>query len=176
MSGPTLDPLCILLISPTGLLPSAVGLSSPVRLSIRIRDECPQPRRQVFGLASSPFARRYLGNRCFFLFLRVLRCFSSPGCLLMTYGFSHGCSGITLSEFPHSEICGSADICSCPQLFAACHVLLRLPVPRHPPYALLHLTNKCAIYALYMDFAHCYSLNEKFWFSRLKSYFTLRFV
>ena len=106
VSGPTLDPLCILSVSPTGLLPSAVGLSSPVRLPIRMRDECPQPRRQVFGLASSPFARRYLENRCFFLFLRVLRCFSSPGCLLMTYGFSHGCSGITLSEFPHSEICG----------------------------------------------------------------------
>ncbi len=31
------------------------------------------------GLASSRFARRYSGNRCFFLFLRVLRCFSSPG-------------------------------------------------------------------------------------------------
>ena len=30
------------------------------------------------GLGSSPFARRYLGNRCYFLFLRVLRCFSSP--------------------------------------------------------------------------------------------------
>ena len=30
-------------------------------------------------MGSSPFARRYLGNRCFFLFLRVLRCFSSPG-------------------------------------------------------------------------------------------------
>ena len=31
------------------------------------------------GLGSSAFARRYLRNRCFFLFLRVLRCFSSPG-------------------------------------------------------------------------------------------------
>ena len=31
------------------------------------------------GLGFSPFARRYLGNRCFFLFLGVLRCFSSPG-------------------------------------------------------------------------------------------------
>ena len=30
-------------------------------------------------LASSAFARRYLRNRCFFLFLRLLRCFSSPG-------------------------------------------------------------------------------------------------
>ncbi len=31
------------------------------------------------GLGSSAFARRYLRNRCFFLFLRLLRCFSSPG-------------------------------------------------------------------------------------------------
>ena len=31
------------------------------------------------GLASFHFARRYFGNRCFFLFLRLLRCFSSPG-------------------------------------------------------------------------------------------------
>ena len=31
------------------------------------------------GLGSSHFARRYSGNRCFFLFLWVLRCFSSPG-------------------------------------------------------------------------------------------------
>ena len=36
----------------------------------------PVPR---YGLGSSPFARRYSGNRCFFLFLRLLRCFSSPG-------------------------------------------------------------------------------------------------
>ena len=33
------------------------------------------------GLGSSAFARRYLRNRVFFLFLRVLRCFSSPGSL-----------------------------------------------------------------------------------------------
>ena len=39
----------------------------------------PQPQStRYFGLASYPFARRYSGNRCFFLFLRVLRCFSSP--------------------------------------------------------------------------------------------------
>ena len=31
------------------------------------------------GLGSSHFARRYSGNRFFFLFLRLLRCFSSPG-------------------------------------------------------------------------------------------------
>ena len=31
------------------------------------------------GLGPFHFARRYFGNRCFFLFLRLLRCFSSPG-------------------------------------------------------------------------------------------------
>ena len=36
-------------------------------------------------MGSFPFARRYSGNRSFFLFLRVLRCFSSPGALLVTY-------------------------------------------------------------------------------------------
>ena len=37
------------------------------------------PDRTRSGLGSSAFARRYLRNRVFFLFLRVLRCFSSPG-------------------------------------------------------------------------------------------------
>ena len=41
--------------------------------------------------------------------------------------------------FPHSEICGSKLICSSPQLIAACHVLHRLSMPRHSPYALLRL-------------------------------------
>ena len=35
----------------------------------------------TLGLAFFPFARRYLENRCFFLFLRLLRCFSSAGSL-----------------------------------------------------------------------------------------------
>ena len=45
----------------------------------------PLPRRASHnGLGSCPFARRYSGNRCFFLFLRVLRCFTSPGSLCVT--------------------------------------------------------------------------------------------
>ena len=35
----------------------------------------------TIGLASFPFARRYSENRCFFLFLLLLRCFSSEGFL-----------------------------------------------------------------------------------------------
>ena len=42
------------------------------------------------GLGSFPFARRYSGNRFFFLFLWVLRCFSSPGspCMAMYSPYS----------------------------------------------------------------------------------------
>ena len=47
-----------------------------------------------------------------------------------------GCS----CGFPHSDICGSRDMCSSPQLFAAYHVFHRLLVPRHPPCALIGLT------------------------------------
>jgi len=44
--------------------------------------EVPQPRIRFPepGLGCSPFARRYLGNRVFLLFLEVLRCFSTEGC------------------------------------------------------------------------------------------------
>ena len=42
------------------------------------------------GLASFPFARRYSENRCFFLFLRLLRCFSSAGSLRTAMYSLHG--------------------------------------------------------------------------------------
>ena len=48
--------------------------------------------------------------------------------------------------FPHSEICGSKVAHTSPQLIAACHVLHRLCMPRHPRIALtsrlrIHTTN-----------------------------------
>ena len=50
-------------------------------------------------------------------------------------------TGVFPAGFPHSDICGSMDICSSPQLFAAYHVFRRLLVPRHPPCALSCLTS-----------------------------------
>ncbi len=44
------------------------------------------------------------------------------------------------SGFPHSDIHGSMLMCSSPWLFAACHVLHRLLMPRHSPCALISLT------------------------------------
>ena len=67
--------------------------------------------------------------------------------LLIQYTF-HGSSPWV---FPHSDICGSKLICSSPQLFAACHVLRRLPMPRHSPYALLRLNY---LYVLILRIKH----------------------
>ena len=65
--------------SDTGLSPSLTGLSSAVLLSLAVTCAVRTPIRTRTGLGSSDFARRYSRNRCFFLFLRLLRCFSSPG-------------------------------------------------------------------------------------------------
>src|SRR4051812_18797884 len=48
---------------------------------------------------------------------------------------------MTLAGFPHSGIPGSTPTCGSPRLFAACRALLRLSVPRHPPCALVRLTD-----------------------------------
>ena len=103
------------------------------------------PKCTHFGLGLFHFARRYFGNRVFFLFLRLLRCFSSPGSRRMTIRnfsslFIHTSHEVCSCRFPHSEIHGSMDICSSPWLFAAYHVFHRLSVPRHPPCALIRLT------------------------------------
>ena len=50
-------------------------------------------------------------------------------------------TGYCPAGLPHSDIPGSMDICSSPRLFAACHVLLRLLMPRHSPCALFSLTS-----------------------------------
>ena len=56
--------------------------------------------RAGLGLGCSDFARRYSRNRCCFLFLQVLRWFTSLGSLLSAYEFSGGFSGFTGKGFP----------------------------------------------------------------------------
>ena len=48
-------------------------------------------------------------------------------------------TGSSPAWFPNSEICGSMLIYSSPQLIAVSHVLHRLLMPRHSPYALFSL-------------------------------------
>ena len=52
---------------------------------------------------------------------------------------------VCTAGFPHSEISGSRVVCTSPELFAAYHVFLRLPVPRHPPCALSCITNSLKV-------------------------------
>jgi hypothetical protein len=49
--------------------------------------------RNITGLGYFPFARHYLGNHYYFLLLRVLRCFSSPGLPPVLNGISRTASG-----------------------------------------------------------------------------------
>ena len=81
MSRSTSDPARCLLVSCTGLSPSLAGLSRPFHYHTTHLPRSITPERTRSGLGSFHFARRYFGNRVFFLFLRVLRCFSSPGSL-----------------------------------------------------------------------------------------------
>ena len=52
----------------------------PIHLLSRMPHRGPYPKGiTTLGLGCSDFARHYSRNRFYFLFLRVLRCFSSPG-------------------------------------------------------------------------------------------------
>ena len=102
---------------------------------------CPNPECiTTLGLASSAFARHYLRNLCWFLFLALLRCFSSGGSPHTPMDSTHDDKTFLL---PDCSIRKSADISltySSPQLIAVSHVLHRLSVPRHSPCALCSLT------------------------------------
>ena len=63
--------------------------------------------------------------------------FQFPGFASPAYEFSRR---YTLRcGFPHSDISGSKSARNSPELIAACYVLHRLSVPRHPPNALVML-------------------------------------
>jgi hypothetical protein len=101
-------------VSPTGVSPSMPTLSTRLRLLKRFLTPCrisssgwtvPLPRlrnacrlSRVSGLACSPFAHHYSGNRGCFLFLWVLRCFTSPRYLHLPYVFRQGRWAITPNQ------------------------------------------------------------------------------
>ena len=90
------------------------------------------PMGTPMGLASSVFARHYSRNHFCFLFLRLLRCFSSAGLRLCRAVFN--CTGCPIRTPADVTV-----VCTSPRIFAAYHVLRRLREPRHPPYALISL-------------------------------------
>ena len=131
----TRDSVSELPFSTTGLSPPLVHLSN-ASSNFHSTSHCPTtPFTLVNGLGCFLFARRYWGNRCCFLFLQLLRCFSSLGSLASTYVFSR-----PSTRLPHSETSGSLLASSSPERIVGRHVLLRLCVPRYPPLALCSLT------------------------------------
>ena len=130
-------------ISVTGLLPSLAGLSRPLRLYrsfVTPYRVSYNPKRQASWFGCSRFARRYSGNRICFLFLRVLRCFSSPGMpshtlCIQVWILLHYEQWVS----PFGNL-GSKLAYSSPKHIGVRPVLHRLLVPRHPPCALSNLT------------------------------------
>ena len=126
-------------LSSTGLLPSLEPLSFGLRLELfRFYDPATPVDRSllVWPLTTSLAATTVIEfsfSSSGYLDVSVHRV---PSAIL----FIH----ITVMEllsigFPHSDVCGSMSACDSPQLFAACHVLLRRLVPGHPPCALSSL-------------------------------------
>ena len=108
MSRGTLDSAVLTLLSLTGLSPSPAGLPRAILLALSVTFAVRTPGRTRPGLGSSHFARRYFENRSFFLFLRLLRCFSSPGSLPYTMDSCMGDGGFLrrVSPFRHLRLSG----------------------------------------------------------------------
>ena len=108
MSRCTLDTAVSLRISLTRLSRSLEGLSRAFQLSSQITYAVRTPNCTQLGLGSSDFARRYFRNRSFFLFLALLRCFSSGGspCMTMDSSCSDGGSLRRVAPFRHPRITG----------------------------------------------------------------------
>ena len=99
-------PLCRFRFRLRGSHPLRPAFPKPFCWSCRIINAVHTPGCTHPGLGSSAFARRYLRNRCFFLFLRVLRCFSSPGSLpyVMDWRMDDRGSLCRVSPFRHLRI------------------------------------------------------------------------
>ena len=138
--------------TPRRLRTSLTRLSrSPAQLSRRFSSlaashiEVPLPREDKssrFGLFR--FRSPLLTESLRFLFLGLLRCFTSPRVALPDYAFLRQSLLLIAAGFSHSEIHGSTPVCGSPWLIATCYVLPRLLAPRHPPLALSSLITNLA--------------------------------
>ena len=75
--------------------------------------------------------------------------------------YSYSSDRSSSAGLPHSDICESTVMCTSSQLFAACHVLHRLLMPRHSP---------CALISFFLRFLNLFFL------SRFVIFFILTFA
>ncbi len=107
---------------------------------------------RISGLGCSHFARRYFGNRYCFLFLRLLRCLSSPRSPLPPMYSEAGVPALPGTSFPIRKSPDLSLFDGSPKHIAVCNVLPRLLAPRHPPSALCSLTtNNKLSYILFFN-------------------------
>ena len=100
----------------------------------------PNPK---IGLGYFPFRSPLLRESNFLSFPPATKMFQFTGLSSYSYVFTVRYLQITASAFPHSEISGSKLTYSSPKHIVVSHVLHRLLMPRHPPYALINLTTNC---------------------------------
>ena len=134
-------------VSHTGLSPSVAGLSRPLRYRRILHVLALQPREDKsprFGLFR--FRSPLLTESILFIFLRLLRCFTSAGVAQPFLCVRKGVTQRYLRRVaPFGNLRVLMRICRSPKLIAAYHVLLRLTMPRHP---LIALSNLAAVYIL----------------------------
>ena len=123
----------------------------------------------ISGLGSFPFARHYLGNHFCFLFLGVLRCFSSPGFISYTYVFSAEFYGFTIDGFPirsspdqriYAPTRGLSQLITTFIIFQ-CQGIHRMPLFAWPYYLIYLLSQIYIIYNtldLFINFSTDYSM------------------
>ena len=126
-------------LTSTAALPRALRLPQrflTLAITAATIQKVPQPRTRnacrlshAHGLASSAFAHHYSRNHYCFLFLRVLRCFTSPRYHQPPYTFRRRQHPMTGARFPHSEIPGSKSGCRLPGAYRS------LPRPSSAPDA-----------------------------------------
>ena len=132
----------LLSASLTGLSPSLAVAFIPLFCSLPFNSAGPYPRPHCCGLVwalplslATTYGITFVFSSCGYLDVSVPRVSPQYAMDLRIDDSASFTAG-----FPHSDICGSSAICAYPRLFAACHVLRRLPVPGHPPCALSSLT------------------------------------
>ena len=120
--------------STTGLSPAKGGLSIPLRLVSYAKCPSHNPGSLRFGLF--PLRSPLLRESRLISFPPATEMFQFTGLAALRLCVQLGASWIAPGGFSHSDTQGSMAVCASPWLFAACRVLLRRRMPRHPPCAL----------------------------------------
>ena len=145
----------------TGLSPSMVELSRSIHKGFHSSCWCPNTGPKT-GLGWSAFVRHYLRNRVCFLFLQLLRCFSSLGSLLTLYAFKRRYP--LRDGFPHSEILTSLPGCRLRETYRR---LLRPSSPLNAktsticPYCLVVPTRSRRKVRFRIQHCHCRALRAR---------------